>query len=138
MAPPEDFPTVIDPARTLGGVLGLREDEISPERVTATLDVGEHLLSGEGVVHGGVYAATAEGMASFGTAVGVVADGCFASGMSNHTTVLAAISDGTLHAVATRRHAGEREWLWDVEISDDAGRPCAHTAMTIAVRPQRR
>jgi acyl-coenzyme A thioesterase PaaI-like protein len=37
--------------------------------------------------------------------------------------------------VARRRHRGRTTWLWDVEITDDDGRLCAVTRMTIAVRP---
>ena len=64
-------------------------------------------------------------------------DGNYAVGLSNQTSFLRPITEGTVHAEATRRHRGRTTWLWDVEISDDAGRLCAVSRMTIAVRPQR-
>ena len=55
--------------------------------------------------------------------------------MSNRATFLRPITAGTIHAQATRRHRGRTTWVWDVEISDDDGRLCAMSRMTIAVRP---
>ena len=39
---------------------------------------------------------------------------------------------------AARRHRGRTTWVWDVDFTDDAGRTCAVTRMTIAVRQRRR
>jgi uncharacterized protein (TIGR00369 family) len=88
-----------------------------------------------GLVHGGVFATIAETLASFGTAVVVLPEGSAAMGLSNQTSFLRPITDGTIHGRALRRHRGRTTWIWDVEISDDAGRLCALTRMTIAVRP---
>ncbi len=55
-------------------------------------------------------------------------------GLSNQTSFLRPITEGTIHAVAIRRHRGRTTWVWEVEITDDAGRLCVLTRMTIAVR----
>jgi uncharacterized protein (TIGR00369 family) len=99
--------------------------------------VRDELLQPFGQVHGGVYAAISETLASVGTMVVVVAQGSAAMGLSNQTSFLRPISSGTIHARALRRHRGRTTWVWDVEISDDEGRTCALTRMTIAVRPRR-
>jgi uncharacterized protein (TIGR00369 family) len=59
-----------------------------------------------------------------------------ATGMSNVTNFLRPITEGAVHALATRLHRGRTTWVWDVRMSDDADRICAVTRMTIAVRPQ--
>jgi uncharacterized protein (TIGR00369 family) len=87
-----------------------------------------------GLVHGGVYAAIAESLASMATWQAVAADGRRAMGLSNATSFLRPITEGTVHASATRRHRGRTTWVWDVDITDDAGRLCATTRMTVAVR----
>jgi 1,4-dihydroxy-2-naphthoyl-CoA hydrolase len=87
-----------------------------------------------GIVHGGVYASIAESLASLGTAFAVVRSGQMAIGLSNQTTLLRPISEGTIHAEATRKHRGRTTWVWEVEISDDEGRLCVLTRMTVAVR----
>ena len=61
-------------------------------------------------------------------------DGKSAQGLSNQTSFLRPILDGTIHAVARRRHRGRTTWVWEVEITDDQGRLCALVRMTIAVR----
>jgi 1,4-dihydroxy-2-naphthoyl-CoA hydrolase len=58
-------------------------------------------------------------------------------GMSNNTSFLRPISEGYINGRARPLHRGHGTWLWDVEISDDEGRLCAVTRMTIAVRPRR-
>jgi uncharacterized protein (TIGR00369 family) len=88
-------------------------------------------------VHGGVYASIAEALASWGTNVGVLQEGNIGLGMSNHSTFLRSIREGTIHAVARRIHGGRTTWVWDVELTDDDGRLCAVSRVTIAVRPLR-
>jgi 1,4-dihydroxy-2-naphthoyl-CoA hydrolase len=68
----------------------------------------------------------------------VMPDGNTAQGLSNQTSFLRPILAGTIHARAIRRHRGRTTWVWEVEFTDDAGRLCALTRMTIAVRPQAR
>jgi 1,4-dihydroxy-2-naphthoyl-CoA hydrolase len=96
--------------------------------------VCEHHKQPAGLVHGGVYASIAESLASLGTAYAVMADGKMASGMSNQTSFLRPITQGTIHAVATVKHRGRTTWVWEVEMTDDQGHLCVLTRMTIAVR----
>jgi 1,4-dihydroxy-2-naphthoyl-CoA hydrolase len=116
---------------------GLEIDEATDEVVQAHVPVREHLLQPVGLVHGGVYASIAEALASFGTNVGVIAAGNIGLGMSNNSTFLRSIREGTIHAVARRIHHGRTTWVWDVELTDDDGRLCAVSRVTIAVRPLR-
>ncbi len=46
-------------------------------------------------------------------------------GQSNSATFLRPMTEGTVHAVATSRHAGRTTWLWDVDFTDDEGKLCA-------------
>ena len=122
------------PGTSLDDVLGLEVLEMDHERVEARMAVGDHLKQPMGLVHGGVYAAIAESVASRATYAGVEADGKVATGMANQTSFLRPITEGTIHAHARRLHRGRTTWVWDVECRDDAGRLCAITRMTVAVR----
>ncbi len=113
---------------------GLRFLDVSDEHVRARVAVRDELKQPAGLVHGGVYAAAAEAMASMATAFSVLADGSTAMGLSNSTSFLRPITTGTIHAHATRLHRGRTTWVWDVHFSDDDSRLCAVTRMTIAVR----
>ena len=88
-----------------------------------------------GLVHGGVFATIAESLASWATAMVVGPEGQAALGLANHTSFLRPVSEGTIHGLATRRHRGRTTWVWDVDMSDDEGRLCATSRVTIAVRP---
>jgi 1,4-dihydroxy-2-naphthoyl-CoA hydrolase len=115
-------------------LLGLEVLEVGEERARARLSVREDLLQPGGLVHGGVYASIAESLASWATARVVMPEGKLAVGLSNQTSFLRPITEGTIDAVATRRHRGRTTWVWEVEMFDDQGRLCTLTRMTIAVR----
>jgi uncharacterized protein (TIGR00369 family) len=116
------------------GVYGLELTEMSDQVARGRVAVREELKQPAGLVHGGVYAAIAEALASFGTAFAVVPEGKLAVGLSNQTSFLRPITEGTIHAVAVPRHRGRTTWVWEVEITDDEGRLCVLTRVTIAVR----
>ncbi len=116
------------------GLYGLEVLTMSDEEATAQVRVRDELKQPAGLVHGGVFASIAESMASLATWRAVSDAGQTAQGLSNQTSFLRPILDGTIHAVARRRHRGRTTWVWEVEISDDAGRLCALVRMTIAVR----
>jgi 1,4-dihydroxy-2-naphthoyl-CoA hydrolase len=114
---------------------GLELLDYSDTEVTAQVEVRDELKQPAGLVHGGVYASIAESMASLATALAVMEEGSTAMGLSNNTSFLRPVTEGTVHAKATRVHRGRTTWVWDVRFADDADRTCAITRMTIAVRP---
>jgi uncharacterized protein (TIGR00369 family) len=116
---------------------GLRLLECSETQVRAEVRVRPEVCQPYGLVHGGMYASIAESMTSLVTGMSVREQGELAMGLSNNTSFLRPISEGVVHAHATRVHRGRTTWVWDVRFSDDADRTCALTRMTVAVRPQR-
>ena len=125
----------LHPDETLDGVIGLEVDDLVEVGLrTARLPVIPAVCQPMGIVHGGVYAAIAESLASRGTADGVIPLGKVPLGMSNNTSFLRPVSAGFVHARATAMHRGRTTWLWDIEMRDDAGKLCATSRVTIAVR----
>jgi 1,4-dihydroxy-2-naphthoyl-CoA hydrolase len=114
---------------------GLQLLAYSDTEVHAQLTVRDELKQPAGLIHGGVYASMAESMTSLATALAVYETGHTAMGLSNSTSFLRPITEGIVHASATRLHRGRTTWVWDVRFSDDAEHTCAVTRMTIAVRP---
>ncbi|HET9719094.1 MAG TPA: PaaI family thioesterase [Solirubrobacteraceae bacterium] len=125
------------PTAGFDGLFGLEVTELSDEHAVGHLPVRDALKQPFGLVHGGVYAGISESLASLATGVAVAREGRVAMGLSNQTSFLRAITEGTVHGHAVRKHAGRTTWVWEVEISDDAGRLCALTRMTVAVREPR-
>jgi len=116
---------------------GLELLACSDTEVRARVTVRAELKQPAGLLHGGVYASMAESMTSLATALAVYEQGDTAMGLSNNTSFLRPITQGVVHACATRVHRGRTTWVWDVRFSDEADRTCAVTRMTIAVRPAR-
>jgi len=114
---------------------GLELLSYSDQEVTGQVRVRDELKQPAGLVHGGVYASIAESLASLATALAVLPEGNTAMGLANNTSFLRPVTEGTVHAQATRLHRGRTTWVWDVRFTDDQGRACALTRMTIAVRP---
>ena len=123
--PPGDF----------GALAGIEVLELGEQRAEARMPVTPAILQPFGLVHGGALATLAEQLASQATLEVVLADGEVAIGQSNYTTFLRPIAEGTVRAEAIRLHRGRTSWLWDVRMSDDDGRLCALSRITLAVRP---
>ncbi len=132
----ETFEPPIALDRTFDALYGLEVLEHSDERVVARVAIRDQIKQPMGLVHGGLYASMAESMTSMATAAAVMPNGNAAMGLANSTSFLRPITSGDyVHATATRRHKGRTTWVWDVDVTDDEGRLCATTRMTIAVRP---
>jgi 1,4-dihydroxy-2-naphthoyl-CoA hydrolase len=119
------------------GLVGLEYLELSDESAAGRVKVRDELKQLTGLVHGGVYASVAESLASVATAIAVMPEGKVAAGLSNQTSFLRPITEGTIHAAARLRHRGRTTWVWEVEIDDDQGRLCVLTRVTVAVRDAR-
>jgi 1,4-dihydroxy-2-naphthoyl-CoA hydrolase len=102
--------------------------------VRGRVPVRDELLNHLGVVHGGVFAAAAETLASRGTALVVMPQGKLAMGLSNDTSVLESPRSGVLTFDAQVRGRDDDAWVWTVDARDEDGRLCAHSRVTVAVR----
>jgi uncharacterized protein (TIGR00369 family) len=105
---------------------GLEVVTLGEEEATARVTVRDELRSSTGAVHGGVYGALAEGLASLATPG-------FVQGLSTHATVVSPVREGMIHATARRRHRGRTTWVWEVELTGDDGGTCALVRTTVAV-----
>ncbi len=113
---------------------GLEMISASAAELRARVPVRDDLKQPFGFVHGGVFAAIAEGLAGYGTVLGVYGDGNIAMGTSNHTSFLRPITEGEIQALAIPRHTGRTTCVWEIEIHDGNGRLCALSRVTGAVR----
>jgi 1,4-dihydroxy-2-naphthoyl-CoA hydrolase len=113
---------------------GLELTDCSDSFVRGRVPVRAELMQVAGRVHGGVYSAISEALAVRGTSAEVGPEGRVAVGLSNLTTTLHPIAEGSIHATAVRRHRGRTTWVWEVDLVDDEQRRCAVARVTVAVR----
>src|SRR4051794_4100004 len=120
--------------RTMDAAIGFEHLGVDGDSARGRFEVTDSVRQPYGIVHGGAYAAAAESLASAATFMAVREQGMLAMGQSNHTSFLRPLSEGTIHAAATARHRGRTSWVWEVEFTDDQGRLCALSRVTMAVR----
>lgn len=127
-------PTRLAPERAFDAFLGLEWIELSDESAVVTFAARDELKQAFGLLHGGIYSAVAESVASLATIRVVWRDGLMAQGLSNCASFIRPVTDGIVRVTAARRGHDEREWLWGHQFHDEAGRLCALVDVTIAVR----
>ena len=126
---------VIPLDRSFEGWLGIEWLTLDRESAHVRLNVRENMRQPLGLLHGGIYAAVAETVASVATVNAVWKDGYIGSGLSNYASFLRPVTGGTLDVFAKLRGHDDREWTWGHEFLDKQGRLCALVDVTIAVRP---
>lgn len=115
--------------------LGFEVTELGDELALGRFRIIDAVRQPMGIVHGGAYAAMAETLASAATYVAVRDEGNIAVGQSNHTSFLRPAGEGFVHGEARCRHRGRTSWVWEIDFTDDAGKLCAISRVTMAVRP---
>ncbi len=114
---------------------GLEVTDVGDGTMGGRVAVRDEIRQPAGLVHGGIYAAVAESLATTGTALAVIGDQNTAMGLSNQTSFLRPVTSGYVHASARAVHRGRTTWVWEVQLSDDQERLCALSRVTVAVRP---
>ena len=109
----------------MSGLFELEITERGDGEIRARVPVTDALKQPLGLVHGGVFASIADALAVGGT------DGALRA-LSNQASFLRPVTGGSIRAVARRRHQGRTTAVWEVDISDEAGRLCALVRVTVA------
>jgi 1,4-dihydroxy-2-naphthoyl-CoA hydrolase len=130
--PPPTFPTDADLVAMLnahrGGfdlAIGLTFTRVTLDEVICTVPVGPQLLQPYGLVHGGVYCAIIETLASAGAAINAGARGQTTVGLENTTSFVRALRAGTITGTATPIHRGRQTHVWEVTLRDQDGKTAA-------------
>jgi 1,4-dihydroxy-2-naphthoyl-CoA hydrolase len=132
----ESLPAPLLPLeRTFEGFLGLEWLELGEDSAHVRFEVRDNLKQPLGLLHGGIYCAVAETVASVATVKAVWRDGLIGSGLSNSASFVRPITSGAVEVRATLRGHDDREWLWSHDFRDGQERLCALVDVTIAVRP---
>ena len=103
----------------MAALLAIQITGRTDDEVRARLPVTDALRQPLGLVHGGVFATIADAL--------TITEG---RAISNQTSFLRPITEGTIHVLARRRHKGRTTAVWEVDVTDDAGRLCALVRVT--------
>jgi 1,4-dihydroxy-2-naphthoyl-CoA hydrolase len=106
-------------------LLGLSFEEMSPERVVAFFETGVDLHQPWGLVHGGVFTAVIDTVATTGAYQAVKDRGQLAVGVNNVTDFLRPHQQGRLRVVAEPLQQGKSQQLWQAIVEREDGKTVA-------------
>jgi len=120
---------------TLLTTLGIEFVETSKERVVARMPVGPRVHQPFGLLHGGASIALAETVASTGAWLNCDQASERVVGLEINANHLRAKREGVVTATATPVHVGRRTQVWEIRVTDEAGKAVCISRCTIAVIP---
>ncbi len=123
--------------RGLAVALGIEMEELSRDRVVATMPVDDRTRQPFGLLHGGASIALAETVASFGAAVLIDRERFVAVGLEINGNHLRAKTDGMVRATGVPVHLGRTTQVWSIEITDEEGRLVCISRCTMAIVERR-
>src|SRR5215216_3654194 len=121
--------------RGLADVLGIELTELTPKRVVARMSVDERTRQPFGILHGGASVALAETVASLGAVMNIDRERYSAVGLEINANHLRAKPEGVVTAVGVPIHVGRTTQIWDIRITDEAGKMVCISRCTLAVVP---
>jgi uncharacterized protein (TIGR00369 family) len=124
---------------TFTDLIGLQFTEVTPDLVRGELIAGPQLLQLAGIINGGVYCTIVETLASIGGGVWYTGQGNKGTvvGVNNNTDFLRSVREGKVFGEATPLHRGRLQQLWQVVLTDDAGRTVARGQVRLQNLPAR-
>ena len=117
---------------SLDKTLGIELVELAADRVVATMSVTPRVHQPFGYLHGGASVALAETVASVGGTVSAP-EGMVAFGLEINANHLRPVREGLVRAVGTPLHRGRTTQVWEVRITDEAGRLVCVSRCTLAL-----
>ena len=106
-------------------LLGLNFEEMGPDRVVAFFETGVDLHQPWGLVHGGVFTAVIETVATTGAYQAVKDRGQLAVGVNNVTDFLRPHQQGRLRVVTEPLQQGKSQQLWQAIVEREDGKTVA-------------
>ena len=122
--------------KTLGGNLGIEFLEATPEYLLARMPVDERTVQPFGVLHGGASVALAETIGSIGGILVLNDPNKIAVGLEIKANHVRSAGPGWVFGKAMPRHVGRTTQVWDIDITDEQGRPVCLSRLTLAIVPK--
>jgi uncharacterized protein (TIGR00369 family) len=121
-------------AGNMVGHLGIEFTELGPDFLRARMPVDGRTRQPAGLLHGGASAALAETLGSFAANLVAAADGAMGHcvGLEINANHLRPARSGWVSGEARPLHLGRTTQVWEIRISDEAGRLVCASRLTMA------
>ncbi len=113
-------------------VLGMEFLEVGDDFVRARVPVDHRTKQPAGILHGGVSVVLAETLGSIGAAYSCP-EGYHAVGLDINANHIRSASSGWVTGTARPVHIGRSTQVWQVEMTDDAGKLTCVSRITMAI-----
>jgi len=120
---------------TIVAALGIELQEISAERVIATMPVNQATRQPYGLLHGGASVVLAESVASLGAYNLIDQSTHYAVGLEINANHIRAKRDGIVTATAVPLHKGRTTMVWEIKIVDEENKLICISRCTIGIFP---
>jgi 1,4-dihydroxy-2-naphthoyl-CoA hydrolase len=115
------------------GFLGIEFTEVGTDYVCARMPVDERTRQPMGLLHGGASVALAETLGSIAAYCTIDADKQYCVGLDINANHIRGVSEGFVHGKASPLHLGRSTQVWEIRITDEAGKLVCISRLTMAV-----
>ena len=119
---------------TILETLGVRQVEMTKDRVVMELDIGPRVHQPMGILHGGASAVLAESVGSMGAFMNCDPESQFAVGIEVNISHLKSKREGVLKATATPVRRGKTVHVWNVDLTDEGEDMVAKARVTVLIK----
>ena len=110
--------------------LGIEVTEIGDDYIVARMPVLEQTKQPYGILHGGASCVLAESIGSIAAGLSMDSTKKYPVGIEINANHLSSPTDGFVHAKAMPVHIGGSTSVWNIDITDDAGKRVCYSRFT--------
>ncbi len=115
------------------GYLGIEFTEVGPDYVCAKMPVDERTRQPMGLLHGGASVALAETLGSIAAYCTIDSGKQYCVGLDINANHVRGVSSGFVYGKASPLHVGRTTQVWEIRITDEAGKLVCISRITMAV-----
>ena len=115
------------------GFLGIEFTEVGADYVCARMPVDERTRQPMGLLHGGASVALAETLGSLAAYCTIDAEKQYCVGLDINANHVRGVSAGFVYGKAAPLHLGRSTQVWEIRITDEAGKLVCISRLTMAV-----
>ena len=119
-----------DSAVNMDKNLGIEFTEIGDDYIIARMPVIEKTKQPYGILHGGASCVLAESLGSTAAALSMDGEKKYPVGIEINANHLSSPTEGFVHAKAVPVHIGGSTSVWNIDITDDAGKRVCYSRFT--------
>jgi uncharacterized protein (TIGR00369 family) len=125
-------------ANTMVAHLGITLTEVGDDYLVATMPVDHRTHQPMGLLHGGASAALAETLGSVGSSMLVDLTTHAVTGLEINANHIRSVRKGLVTGKATLLHQGRSTHVWNINITDEAGKLVCVSRLTVMIIPLQR